>query len=173
MRPFAALAGALLVDEADLPEAEQGRPQALPELSASDFPRADDLTALLAHADESALKPILSTFTSIEQTVRDKEGYDRGVKVALLLVVDQLDELFGADIGNDMRARFAQLLGLLARSGRVWVIATLRADLFEPFLSQRDLKQLKDDGSSTTSPRPCRRIGRNCASAGGGGWSCL
>lgn len=146
--PFAALARALLVAEADLPEAEQGRPPALPELSASDFPRADDLAAQLAHADASALKPILSTFSAIEQAARGKEGYDRAVKVALLLVVDQLDELFGADIGNDMRARFAQLLGLLARSGRAWVIATLRADLFEHFLSQKDLKQLKDDGSS-------------------------
>jgi WD40 repeat protein len=146
--PFAALARALLVAETDLPEAEQGRPQALPELSASDFPRAEDLAAQLAHADASALKPILSTFSAIEQTARGKEGYDRAVKVALLLVVDQLDELFGADIANDVRARFAQLLGLLARSGRVWVIATLRADLFEPFLSQKDLKQLKDDGAS-------------------------
>jgi len=146
--PFAALARALLVAESDLPEAEQGRPPALPELSASDFPRADDLAALLAHADASAPKPILSTFSAIEQTAREKEGYSRAVKVALLLVVDQLDELFGADIGNDIRARFAQLLGLLARSGRVWVIATLRADLFDHFLSQKDLKQLKDDGSS-------------------------
>ena len=146
--PFAALARALLVAEADLPEAEQGRPPALPELSASDFPRADDLAALLAHADASALKPILSTFSGIEQTAREKQGYNRAVKVALLLVVDQLDELFGADIGNDVRARFAQLLGLLARSGRVWVVATLRADLFEHFLLQKDLKQLKDDGSS-------------------------
>jgi WD40 repeat protein len=146
--PFAALARVLLVAEADLPEAEQGRPPALPELSASDFPRADDLAPLLAHADASALKPILSTFSGIEQTAREKEGYDRAVKMALLLVVDQLDELFAADIGNDMRARFAQLLGLLARTGRVWVVATLRADLFEHFLSQKDLKQLKDDGSS-------------------------
>src|SRR5262245_27397044 len=146
--PFAALARALLVDVTDLPEAEQGRPPALPELSASDFPRADDLAALLAHADPSALKPLLSTFSAIEQAARGKEGYDRAVKVALLLVVDQLDELFGADVGNDVRARFAQLLGLLARSGRVWVVATLRADLFDHFLSQKDLKQLKDDGSS-------------------------
>ena len=146
--PFAALARSLLVADADLPEAEQGRPPALPELSASDFPRADDLTALLVHADESALKPILSTFAGIEQTVREKEGYARTVKVALLLVVDQLDELFGAGIDNDIRARFARLLGLLVRSGRVWVIATLRADLFDHFLSQRELKQLKDDGSS-------------------------
>jgi WD40 repeat protein len=146
--PFAALARALLLAEADLPEAEQGRPPALPELSGSDFPQADDLAALLAHADASALKPILSTFNGIEQMAGEKEGYSRAVKVALLLVIDQLDELFGADIGNDMRARFAKLLGLLARSGRVWVVATLRADLFEPFLSQKDLKQLKDDGSS-------------------------
>ena len=146
--PFASLARALFVAEADLPEGEQGRPPGLPELSKSDFPRPDDLAALLAHADASALKPILSTLTGIEQTAREKEGYDRAIKSDLLLVVDQLDELFGADIGNDIRARFARLLALLARSGRVWVIATLRADLFERFLAQGDLKQLKEDGAS-------------------------
>ena len=146
--PFAALARALLVDEADLPEAEQGGPPALPELSTSDFPRADDLTALLAHADAVGPQADPLYVRRHRADGAREKGYDRAVKVGLLLVVDQLDELFGADIGNDMRARFAQLLGLLARSGRVWVIATLRADLFERFLSQRDLKQLKDDGSS-------------------------
>jgi WD40 repeat protein len=146
--PFASLARALFVVESDLPEAEQGRPPGLPELSESDFPRPDDLAALLAHADTSAIKPIFSTLTAIEQTAREKEGYDRAIKANVLLVVDQLDELFGADIGNETRAHFARLLGLLARSGRVWVIATLRADLFDRFLAQGDLKQLKEDGAS-------------------------
>ena len=161
--PFAALARALLVDEADLPEAEQGRPPALPELSASDFPRADDLTALLAHANESALKPILSTFTGIEQTVREKEGYDRGVKVALLLVVDQLDELFGCPAA---RASGAQRPGVGDRHA---ACRPVRA------LSVAERSQAAQGRRLVLRPRParCRRIGRNCASAGGGGWSCL
>jgi tetratricopeptide (TPR) repeat protein len=64
------------------------------------------------------------------------------------VVVDQLDELFGAQIGEDVRVRFAKLLGLLAGSGRVWIIAALRADLFDRFLGQPVLKQLKEEGAS-------------------------
>lgn len=146
--PFAALARALFVRAEDLPDAEQGRPPALPELGASDFNRPEELAALLGHADDTALKPIVGTLTAIEHAVRQKEGYDREVKAALLLVVDQLDELFGAQVAEDVQARFAKLLGLFARSGRVWIIATLRADLFHRFLGQPLLKQLKEDGAS-------------------------
>jgi hypothetical protein len=38
--PFAALARALFARSEELPEYEQGRPPALPELSGSDFPQA-------------------------------------------------------------------------------------------------------------------------------------
>ena len=146
--PIASLARALFVRTEDLPDVEQGRPQALPELSASDFKRPEELAALLGHADDTALKPIVGTLIAVEDAVREKESYDREVTAALLLVVDQLDELFGAQIGEDVRTRFAKLLGLLARSGQVWVIATLRADLFDRFLGQLELKRLKDDGAS-------------------------
>ena len=47
-----------------------------------------------------------------------------------------------------MRPRFAKLLDLFARSKRVWIVATLRADLFDRFLAQPELKQLKEDGAS-------------------------
>src|SRR5262249_45903140 len=40
--------------------------------------------------------------------------------------------------------RFANLLRLLARSGRVWIIATLRADLFERYLAEPTLRELKE-----------------------------
>jgi WD40 repeat protein len=49
----------------------------------------------------------------------------------LLFVVDQLEELFTVPgIGTEERRLFVQLLGGLARSGAVWVIATLRADFW-------------------------------------------
>ena len=49
----------------------------------------------------------------------------------LILVVDQLEELFTAPaISVEDRLLFIQLLGGLARSGAVWVIGTLRADFW-------------------------------------------
>jgi WD40 repeat protein len=144
--PFGSLATALFVRSEELPEFEHGRPSALPELSASDFPRPEDLSALLAHADATALKPAIATLDAVAHAERRSGGYERDVKVALLLVVDQLDELFGLD--DEVRARFAKLLDLLARSKRVWVLATLRADLYDRFLGEPVLKQLKEDGAS-------------------------
>jgi hypothetical protein len=144
--PFAALARALLTRSEDLPEYEEGRPSALPELSASDFPRPEDLSAQLAHADETSLRPIVATLDAVALTERQSGGYEREVNAALLLVVDQLDELFG--LVEEPRARFAKLLDLFARSKRVWIIATLRADLLDRFLREPALRQLKEDGAA-------------------------
>jgi eukaryotic-like serine/threonine-protein kinase len=146
--PFAALARALFLHAEDVPDYERGRPGALPELSGSVFARPDDFAALAEHADETAPKPLVGTLDAIARAERQSSGYDRDVNAALLLVIDQLDELFGASIDDDARARFAKLLGLFARTGRTWIIATLRADLFDRFLAEPALKQLKDDGAS-------------------------
>jgi WD40 repeat protein len=49
----------------------------------------------------------------------------------LILVVDQLEELFTAPgINAEDRQLFIKLLGGLARSGAVWVIATIRSDFW-------------------------------------------
>ena len=46
-------------------------------------------------------------------------------------MIDQLEELFTvATIASETRRAFVALLGGLARSGHVWVIATLRADFW-------------------------------------------
>ena len=144
--PFAALANALFARSEDLPEYERGRPSALPELSGGAFPRAADLAAQLAHADDTALKPLIGTLDAIARQLRESGGYERDVTTALLLVIDQLDELFG--LAEETRTRFARLLNLLARSQRVWIITTLRADLLDRFLAVPVLKQLKEDGAS-------------------------
>jgi eukaryotic-like serine/threonine-protein kinase len=146
--PFAALAAALFVRSEDLPEEERGRLSALPELSVSDLARPQNLALQLSHADDTALTPLIGTLIEIARAARDAGGYGREVNAALLLVVDQFDELFGAGIAEEVRTRFAQLLGLLARSKGVWIIATLRADLYDQFVSEPELKQLKEDGAS-------------------------
>ena len=144
--PFAALANALFARSEDLPEYERGRPSALPELSGGAFPRAADLAAQLAHADDTALKPLIGTLDAIARELRESGGYERDVTTALLLVIDQLDELFG--LAEETRTRFARLLNVLVRSQRVWIITTLRADLLDRFLAVPVLKQLKEDGAS-------------------------
>ena len=78
--PFAALASQLFLRADDLPDHEQGRPVALPELRESDFKTPELLAAQLSHADVSAVRPILGALAMVEQAVRDREGFGREVK---------------------------------------------------------------------------------------------
>jgi WD40 repeat protein len=63
----------------------------------------------------------------------------------LILVVDQLEELFTAlGIGAEERRLFIELLAGLARSGTIWVIATLRADFWHRAADVPDLVALAE-----------------------------
>ena len=92
------------------------------------------------------------------------------LRADLLLVVDQLDDLFGADVSAADRAAFARLLRALVASERVWVVATLRAALYELFLGEGDLEALKACGRRLR-PRPAgpRGARRDRPQAGGSG----
>ena len=70
------------------------------------------------------------------------------MRAELLLVVDQLDELFASDTPEQQRRQFSRLLAVLLATDRVWVIATLRADLYERVLEDRDLFDLKTRGAA-------------------------
>ncbi len=92
--------------------------------------------------------------TNAEMTVR------RGVLPALaqqaspskqhprfLLVVDQLEELFSCPHWQEPERRaFAALLEALARSGKVWVLATMRADFLGTVQTQPSLVALRSGG---------------------------
>jgi hypothetical protein len=142
--PFAAL----FVRSEDLSEDERGRVSALPELVAGNFPRPPELAAQLSHADDTALRPLVSTLDAIARAARETGGYERDVNATLLLVIDQFDELFDTSVAAGVRTRFATLIGLLARNARVWIVATLRADLYDQFLAVPELKKLKEDATA-------------------------
>ena len=146
--PVAALAARLFDTEGDLEDDSQGRLQALPEIAESDYATIAELTELLSHADETSIKPILGALDRIADAERQASGFDRPVRAGLLIVVDQLDELFGAQISEAHRAGFVQLLSHLVASGRVFVIATLRADLYERFLKEPGLLAMKSKGAA-------------------------
>jgi Novel STAND NTPase 1 len=68
------------------------------------------------------------------------------VRARLILVVDQLEELFTGSVGKDEANRFILLLDRLARSGHVWVIATLRGDFFSRLDDVPKLSELAETG---------------------------
>ncbi|WP_413207400.1 AAA family ATPase [Rhodospirillum sp. A1_3_36] len=145
--PLAELALQLFKGQKDLPAEEDGRPEALPELAEGDFSTPKALAGLLAHGDDSALRPVLQALDRVAETDRRENSYDRPVETRLLLVVDQMEELFSPAIPKDTRETVAALLRALVATGRVWVVGTLRADFYESLQGLPDLLALKAAGA--------------------------
>ena len=96
-------------------------PLALPELGSSSLA---DLTESLREAPKQALN--LAIAPALARAAQKEGG-----PVRLLLVLDQWEELFTVKpIGEAGRDRFLQAIELLAASGQVSVVATLRSDFF-------------------------------------------
>jgi hypothetical protein len=145
---LASLASHLFDGSADIPEPETGRPIALPELASGDSPTAEALAGLFrvfAHgrferpqddeeAGRAATAPIEKALKSVAEADRKSWNSERESPARLLLIVDQLDELFAAGVDEAARVAFARLLDRLARTGLAWIVATLRAEYYEEFL---------------------------------------
>jgi len=73
----------------------------------------------------------------------------QGGEVRLLLVLDQLEELFtGAAASEAAREGFFEAVEALARCGLVWVIATVRSDFFAQIQSQPTLVRMLEGGGT-------------------------
>jgi energy-coupling factor transporter ATP-binding protein EcfA2 len=146
--PLAALAAALMQDEAGLPKEEEGRGSALPEIAQGDSRTPAELASVLRHADAAAVKPIVNALSRVAARERDRESYRRDVRCDLVLLIDQLEELFAASVSQEERTGFIDLLAALVETGRIWVAATLRADFYARMLDQPALKTLKELGAT-------------------------
>ena len=146
--PFSALATALMQDEASLPKDEEGRGPALPEISQGDSRTPSDLVSVLRHADAVAIKPIINALARVATEERDRERYSREVRCDLILLIDQFEELFAASVSEPERTSFVEFLAALVRTGRIWVVATLRADFYARMLDQPALRMLKEIGAT-------------------------
>ena len=63
-------------------------------------------------------------------------------KARLALVIDQLEELFTAGFSLEVRQKYISALAGLVRSGRVFVLATLRSDFYPRYQEFPDLIEL-------------------------------
>ena len=113
--PFMALAAALTDSDA------------LPDLLKGQAIEALGKHLELAAADPSF--PIVASLTAREQTARQQGSLLSFEQIRLILVIDQLEELFTlGEITPDQRKAFIRCLKGLMDSGRVFVIATMRSD---------------------------------------------
>jgi tetratricopeptide (TPR) repeat protein len=80
----------------------------------------------------------------------------------LALVVDQLEEIFSDDrIDQRQRECFAAALDALARTGSVWIVATMRSDLYPRLADLPVLMSLKEgDGQFDLLAPSMREIGQ-------------
>jgi WD40 repeat protein/serine/threonine protein kinase len=63
-------------------------------------------------------------------------------RARLALVVDQLEELFTTGFSSEVQHRYISALASLVRSGRVFVLATLRSDFYTQYQEFPDLIEL-------------------------------
>ena len=132
--PLAALAAALF--------------GALPELAQGDYPNPVALADNLARGGGASAQPIVRALARVAEEAQRERHTDQVLQPALVLLIDQFEELFAQGVSDQERTAFAESIRELVASGRVWCVGTLRADLYEFLLKQPVLKALKEAGAS-------------------------
>jgi WD40 repeat protein len=74
--------------------------------------------------------------------VRQQRQKLESPRARLALVVDQLEELFTTGFSLEIQHRYISALASLVRSGRVFVLATLRSDFYTQYQEFQDLIEL-------------------------------
>jgi class 3 adenylate cyclase len=133
---------------------------ALPELE--DAVTERDLLNDLRETPQRAVETIRDALGRSMEDARDQNGPARSPRPQLVVVVDQLEELLTTEsIDNAARAVFVGALAALARSGCVWVVATIRSDFFHRCSEIPELSDLKDGlGSYELLPPSSAEIGQ-------------
>ncbi|MBT8103202.1 MAG: ATP-binding protein, partial [Gammaproteobacteria bacterium] len=140
---FAGLAKALLRDEA------------LPGLEV-DGTDQSELAQILRDSPQAATSMIKGALS------REKDAGGKTLNARLVLLIDQMEEMYTQE-GIDQRQReaFVDVLDVLARSGRVWVICTLRSDFYQAVCKIPKLVALKDgDGQYDLMSPTASEIGQ-------------
>ena len=96
----------------------------------------------------------------IAEVVRQRGERLHLPKPRLALVVDQLEELFTAGFSAEVRQAYVAAIAGLARSGKVYVLATLRSDFYSSYQHFPELIELtKPSGKVDLRPPASREIG--------------
>lgn len=122
----------------------RGLHRALPELALGDTPDAGDFALLLAAAPAAAARAVRLALVRATEKLVAREGFDRAVDARLLVVIDQFEEALVEPVQCQA---FALALQALVATGLVWIIATLRSDLYAAFQASPPLMALREAGA--------------------------
>jgi hypothetical protein len=101
-----------------------------------------------------AMAPISRALSHVADAEKEAAS-ELALPARLLIVVDQLDEIFAANVADESRVAFARLVEALAWTGEVWIVATLRAESFGTFLESPLARLLQSKGRHPSeSDRP-------------------
>jgi WD40 repeat protein/energy-coupling factor transporter ATP-binding protein EcfA2 len=173
---FDALAAALLEPCALPGLADPESQQPIPDLAAELREQADSVALRARNAlDHAAREWKLDCSHGLEEKERQlrasgrledaelarqqKEGLELP-KARLALVVDQLEELSTTGFSTDIRQRYVSAIASLVRSGRVFILATLRSDFYPWYQQFPDLIELtRPSGKVDLRPPTAYEIG--------------
>ena len=127
--------------------------EGLPELVGTGMGAAA-LAAHLAAAPDDPSFPFRQALARIADGARTRMGLLPHEEARLVLLVDQAEELFTRDIDPGRRALFVRILAGLARSGVVWIVTTMRNDLWHRAAEIPDLVTLVEAGARLDLPAP-------------------
>lgn len=105
----------------------------------------ESLAAHLRNARAAPAYPFETALGEISVQARESGRMLEHESAKLVVVVDQLEELFANDrLASSERAQFIELLGGLVRSGRIWVVATMRKDFWHRADKTPELARLSE-----------------------------
>ena len=125
----------------------------LPELGSSEAEIGQLAAHLAASADDPSY-PFRAALDRVAAEARRKKGLLPHETARLVILVDQMEELLTRRIDAARRELFVRILAGLARSGVVWVVATMRNDLWHRAVEVPQLVALVEAGARLDLARP-------------------
>lgn len=134
---------------------------ALPELSQLGYD-AQHFAAFLQDAPAHAIPLVEAALAKVAQRFAQDTLRSKPPEARLILVIDQLEEMFTIErFDASQRTAFIGAISALSRSGLVWVITTMRSDLYARCAEIEGFRELKsDDGQYDLSPPGVSEIGQ-------------
>lgn len=115
---------------------------------------ADALAAHLAASAEDPTFPFRLALDKVAEQSRKARRMLPHEQARLVILVDQIEELFTRGIDPERRDLFLRIISALARSGLVWIVATMRSDLWHRAADAKLLLDLTESGARVDLPRP-------------------
>jgi WD40 repeat protein len=124
--------------------------KALPELSESAQMTPERWARLASDSPEAAADTVAWALNRIAGAEQRRVQTDRPFKACLVLLLDQLESLFGLPGQEEL----SKLIRALVTTSQVWLVLVMRSDRYPDLLRDKDLLALTNEGATFSLPLP-------------------